>query len=303
MKDYSVRISKGILMLVLLVLACTAMILVPLTCVTVKVGYTTIVIDPIGKKMWSVGDGSYEAILFFSKPPWARTVRVYVAVDKLEMWSEDNRTGDYPAISCLTRDGLAVEVDLLVRWRIDPSKVLDLYKNYPLLNWKMTTIASIVREVVRNTIANYTAIETIEKRAEIATILFEHIDAALRDDRTLVNAIILEEVDLREIMLPERFIKAIEEKLASEQEMIAAQFRAAAVIITTQAQANATMIMANATADAIALIAEKCGMNASEVAQLYILVEALKKIAEEDGKIIFLVVVGEEGQYILPINQ
>jgi len=83
--------------------------------------------------------------------------------------------------------------------------------------------------------------------------------------------------------------------------MIAAQYRAAAVIISTQAQANATLIMANATAEAIALIAEKCDLNASEIAQLYLLIEALKKIAAENENAIFLIVVGEGGQYILPI--
>lgn len=275
--------------------------LTALTCVTVKVGYTTIIIDPINKKMWTVGDGTYAAILFFAKPPWASVKYVYVAVDKLEMWTERNETGDYPAISCLTRDGLAVEVDVLIRWRIDPNRVLDLYKNYPNLNWKMTTIASILREVVRNTIANYTAIETIEKRAEISSILYSELENALKEDKTLVNAIILEELDLREIALPKKFTDAIEDKLAAEQEMLAAQFRAAAVIIATQAQANATLIMANATAEAISLIAEKCNLNATEIAQLYLLIEALKEIAEENENVVFLIIVGDSGQYIIPI--
>nr|MDO8045237.1 hypothetical protein [Candidatus Baldrarchaeota archaeon] len=81
--------------------------------------------------------------------------------------------------------------------------------------------------------------------------------------------------------------------------MLAAQFRAAAVIITTQAQANATLIMANATAEAISLIAEKCNLNATEIAQLYLLIEALKEIAEEN--VVFLIIVGDSGQYIIPI--
>ena len=81
--------------------------------------------------------------------------------------------------------------------------------------------------------------------------------------------------------------------------MLAAQFRAAAVIITTQAQANATLIMVNATAEAISLIAGKCNLNATEIAQLYLLVEALKEIAEEN--VVFLIIVGDSGQYIILI--
>jgi len=306
MLNYSerkIRLPMNIVAIILIVLIFTAITLTATTVVTVEVGYVTIVIDPINKSMWTEGDGTYAGILFFKKPPWAYTKKVYVAVDKLEMWTEENMIGDYPAISCLTKDGLAVEVDILIRWRVDPNKVLDLYKNYPNLNWKMTTIASIVREVVRNVIANYTALQTIEKRSEIGTIIFNEIDRALKQDKTLLGAIILEETDLREIALPKKFTDAIEDKLAAEQEMLAAQYRAAAIIITTQAQANATLIMANATAEAIALIAEKCDLNATEIAQLYLLIEALKDIAETNENTIFLVIVGQDGQYILPLDQ
>jgi len=295
-------LKSTVAVLVLFVLIGTP-ILIVCTTVHVKVGYTAIIIDPISQEMWAVGDGTYAAYLFFKKAPWASVKYVYVAVDSLEMWSERNATGDYPAIPCLTRDGLSVEVDIMARWRLDPNKVLELYKNYPMLNWKMTTIASILRETVRDVIANYSAIETIEKRAEIGTILYNEFENRLTADRTLLNAVILEELDLREIALPQKFIDAIEDKLAAEQEMIAAMYRANTVIITAQANANATLIQANATAEAIALIAEKCGMNASEVAQLYILVEALKKIAETNNQVIFLMVVGENGQYIIPINE
>ncbi|MEX2703630.1 MAG: hypothetical protein Q6368_011275 [Candidatus Baldrarchaeota archaeon] len=81
--------------------------------------------------------------------------------------------------------------------------------------------------------------------------------------------------------------------------MLAAQFRAAAVIITTQAQANATLIMVNATAEAISIIAGKCNLNATEITQLYLLIEALKEIAEEN--VVFLIIVGDSGQYIILI--
>lgn len=209
--------KKTIAVALIIVLVSTG-IVIATTTVAVDVGYVAVVVDPFAKRMWTVGDGTYAAIHFFAKPPWAYVKRIYVAVDKLEMWTESgNRTGDYPAISCLTKDGLAVEVDILVRWRIDPGRVLDLYKNYPMLNWKMTTIASIIREVVRNLIVNYTAIETIEKRAEISTLLFEELNKAFQQDVTLANAIILQEADLREIALPKRFTDAIEEKLAAEQ--------------------------------------------------------------------------------------
>ena len=300
-----IRIPGSIAAIILIAILIVVPTLVWSTTVCVSVGHVAVVIDPIGKKMWTVGDGTHAVVSFFAKPPWARVVPVYVAVDKLEMWSEivdgELRTGDYPAIDALTKDGLAVEVDVMLRWRIDPARVLELYRNYPMLNYKMTTIASIVREVVRDTIVEYTAIETIEKRPEIGLVIAERLREALARDRTLAGAILLEEFDLREIALPEKFKAAIEEKLAAEQMMIAAFFRAQAIITEAWGYANATIIRANATAEAIRLIAERCGLNATEIAQLYLLVETLKEIAKEQGKVILLVVIGEQGQYIIPI--
>ncbi|MEM2089405.1 MAG: prohibitin family protein [Thermoproteota archaeon] len=241
-------------------------------------------------------------MVLLPKAPWAYVKKVYVAVDTVHMWTELGRTGDFPAIGCLTKDGLTVDFDVTVRWRINPSTVVELFKKYPELDWKIRTIIPIIRETVRDVSSKYTAMETITMREEIAVALTASIEKALRADPTLHEGIILEGVELREISLPAKFTSAIEEKMAAEQEKLAADFQAAKVLILASADANATIIRAQGTADAINSIAQRCNVSSREIAQLYITVEALKKIAETGGKINFIMIQGGEGgSWILPI--
>jgi regulator of protease activity HflC (stomatin/prohibitin superfamily) len=308
------KMSREALAGILIITAIVVCVLVGATVVTTEVGYVTIVIDPVSKQMWTVGDGTTAGWYFWAKPIWATTVMVYVSVDSVHMWTEVEKTGDFPAVPCLTKDGLGVEVDITVRWRLAASKVLDLYRNYPGLDWKERVIIPAIREAIRDVIVRFTAIETIEKRATIAAQLFSVLEESLKAEKTVHGAIILDSLDLREIALPAKFVEAIEEKLAAEQLMIAAEYRAAQILIMAQAEADAAiikaeaaaqiiLIKAEATAEAIQRIAEETNMTAAEIAQLYMILDALKEIANSQGKTVFLVVVGENGlTYMIPVT-
>ncbi len=115
----------------------------------------------------------------------------------------------------MTKDGLRVDVDITVRWRISPSKVVDLYRQFPGLDWNDKAIIPIIRESVRNLIVNFTAIETIEKRAIIGTVLAESLTKPFTKEQTLRGAILVDAVNLRRITLPDNFVNAIESKLAA----------------------------------------------------------------------------------------
>ncbi len=292
------KIVKSIAVIVIIILL--IFIGISATLVTmISVGEVAIVVDPISKNMWTVGDGTYST--WFTRPVWTYVVKVYVATDTVHMWTDETtgETGDFPAVGCITKDGLTVDVDITVRWRVDPKNIIELYKNYPYADWKHRTIIPIIREVIRDVISKYTAMETIEKRDEIANQITNLLLERLSKEKSLVNSIILEGVDLREIRLPDRFTQAIAEKLSAEQEMIASEFRARKEIVLAQAEANATIIRASAMAEAIKKIAMESGVKPSDIVQMYMLVNALREIAEKGGKIV--IVVGETGRYIVPI--
>ena len=218
-------------------------------------------------------------------------VFIYYQIDSVGMWSEwkleggnwiESSRGDYPAVKTLSKDGLEIEVDVLVRWSLDPNALKALYQKYPNLNWKDVAINSIIREEVRDTISRFTAIQVIEERALIADELGKSIKEGLLAESTLQNVIVASDllVDLRDIDPSIEFVKAIEAKLAAQQSKIQAQFEYERMLTLASAEAQAKIIVANGTRQAIETILQITGeTNSTRIAELYLMLEALKTIA------------------------
>ena len=276
----------------------------------VGVGYVAVVIDPLSGSVNVVGDG--QNAKYFLKPPYANVVRVYTATDSIHMWSEAGMQGDFPAVPSLTKDGLKVDVDITVRWRLSPSEVISLFRKFPGLDWKERAIIPIIREAIRDLIAQYTAIETIEQRENISVKMESILSEAFSKESTLSNAIILEAVDLRQISLPDGFIRAIESKLASEQLSIAAEFNKTRILVIANAtamsqiiQANGAaiskLILANATKEALDIIAaNQTDINIGQLTNLYLYLETLRAISET-GKSTFIIIPSETGNFIIQL--
>ncbi|MFQ6053109.1 MAG: prohibitin family protein [Candidatus Bathyarchaeia archaeon] len=276
----------------------------------IGVGYVAVVVDPLFGSTAAVGDG--ENARYFLKPPWASVFKVYVATDSVNMWTESTGVGDFPAIQSLTKDGLKVDVDITVRWRVSPSNVVDLFRRFPGLDWKERAIVPLIRESIRNLIVDFIAIETIERRGVIDTLLEQTLTEAFRRDPSLADAIILDALDLRRITLPDTFVNAIETKLAAEQLAIAAEFNRTRMLVianaTAQSQivqargvAESRVIIANATREAIdALAAQRPELDPAQLTNLYLYLETLREIAES-GQGSFIIAPGDSGQFIIPI--
>lgn len=276
----------------------------------VGVGEVAVVVDPVMGSTTSVGDG--ENARYFFKAPWASVFKVYVATDSVNMWTDATGVGDFPAVPSLTMDGLRVDVDITVRWRVLPSAVVELFRRFPLQDWRDRAIIPIIREAIRNLIAEFTAIETIERRGAIAVALEEDLIDAFGVEPSLAGAIILDAVDLRRITLPDNFVDAIESKLAAEQLSIAAEFNKTRIlilanataqsrIIASEGQARSRIILANATRDAIeAIIQNNPEVSTDDITQLYLYLETLRDISES-GNSQFIVITGDQGQFIVPI--
>jgi regulator of protease activity HflC (stomatin/prohibitin superfamily) len=276
----------------------------------IQVGYVAIVVDPIFGSTTSVGTGINAK--YFLKMPWASVYKIYVATDSIHMWSDPFEQGDFPAVESLTKDGLKVDVDITVRWRLSPSATVALFRKFPSLDWRDRAIIPIIRESIRNLLVDFSAIETIEKRGTIGAVLFADLEESFNKELSIGDAIILDAVNIRKITLPDTFVNAIEKKLAAEQLAIAAEFNrtrllviadanAQASLIEAQGLANSRLVLANATRVSIELISESDpDLNAAEIAKLYLYLETLRDIAES-GKGQFIIV-PDESQYILPIQ-
>ena len=260
--------------------------------VNVPVGNAVVMVDPLSGTISGPALGPTWA----TKAPWVSAVQIKVAVDTLGMWGDGyDQTADFPTVESFSKDQLEMAIDIMMRWRLDPSKVKDLYENLPQQNWKNDIIASIAREQVRIVTKDFNTIETIEKRDYVAQTIRDAIWNKISSSAQLAGAIIDFEFELRNIGYPAKYTSSIEDKLVAEQQKIQAEFERQIVVITATAnaekitieaaaKANATVIEATATREAIELVLEAAGVDSSNetrVAELYLVVETLKQIAPD----------------------
>lgn len=292
---YQIKINpKLVFALVIIIIAVVSFALVFFLTmwVNVPVGNAVVMVDPVGGSISKPILGPTWA----TKAPWVNPVQITVAVDTLGMWGDgSDRTADFPTIKSFSRDQLEMEIDIMIRWRLDSSKVRDLYENLPQKNWKNDIIASIAREQVRIVTKDFNTIETIEQRDFVAQTMRDAIWNKLSASGPLAGAITDFEFELRNIGYPDTYTIAIEAKLVAEQQKIQADFERQIVVIEASAtaekikieaaaKANATIIEANATKEAIQLVLEAAGVdsnNETRLAELYLTVQTLQQIAPD----------------------
>lgn len=259
--------------------------------VNVPVGNVAVMVDPVAGQVSDPVPGPTWA----TKAPWVTPVQIRVSVDTLGMWGDGfDPTADFSTVKSFSKDQLEMEIDIMLRWRLDKAKVKQLYENLPQMNWKSDIIASIAREQVRIVTKNFNTIETIERRDYVAQTMRDAIWNKISSSGPLAGAIIDFEFELRNIGYPAKYTSSIEDKLVAEQQKIQADFERQIVVINATAtaekisieaaaRANATVIEANATREAIELVLEAAGVTGNEtrVAELYLVVQTLKDIAPD----------------------
>jgi regulator of protease activity HflC (stomatin/prohibitin superfamily) len=311
MNEYTPRplISKTFLRIIIIIAVAIAVTgLVVFTMVfNVGVGEAGMVVDPL---TGSIGDPVLGPT-FGIKAPWTSLTKVAYARETLGMWGDGtDELADYPSIDCFSNDQLEMQVDILIRWSVDPNKLKELYQSYPSLNWEDKAVASLVREHIRYITKQYTAVQTIELRDQIGLEIEQELTNAINTAGSLKGAIINIEVDLRNVGLPDKYTSSIEDKLAAQQLKIQADFEAERKIILANADAQALLIGANATAEqkiidgqgireAIdVLIAEHSitEEDYTEFLDLYVYLKTLETLAENEN---VNFIVGVEGENLL----
>lgn len=243
-------------------------------------------------------------------------ISIYYGVDSVSMWSEwkwneankaweETSRGDFPAIKTLASDGLEIEVDIQVRWTLKPDKLVALYKRFPRCDWENTAINSIVREVVRNTVSRFSAIQVIENRTQIAEALSVEIKAALLSDPTLEGAIDGDSliIDLRDLDPDSDFLKSISAKMQAYQGKLQALYDYETTITRARGEAEAKLIIANGTREAVQTILQVTGeTNSTRIAELYMTLETMKIIAPNAQKFV-IIWSPQEIPIVLPIEE
>lgn len=112
-----------------------------------------------------------------------------------------------------SKEGLTVELNISLQYRLDPAHVVNLYRSVGL-DFANVIIAPQVHAAVRSETSSRDAkaLYTSE-REQIRRDLYEALNEALNS-----RGVIIEDVPLRSIVLPAKLTEAIERKLQMEQE-------------------------------------------------------------------------------------
>lgn len=120
---------------------------------------------------------------------------------------------DADAISSLTKEGLSIDLDMTVLYRLEEDKASDVYRELGL-GYAEKVIRPTIRTVIRDVIAQYSAKDIYsDKREEVAQKISEKLTSNLSK-----NGLVVENVLLRNVGLPAGLTKSIQEKLQAEQE-------------------------------------------------------------------------------------
>jgi regulator of protease activity HflC (stomatin/prohibitin superfamily) len=131
---------------------------------------------------------------------------------------EGSKSGD-DAIRVLSADGLEVTIDLTVLFRIVPEKAPSIYKQIGL-DYVDVIVRPLSRTRIRDISANYDAIALYStKRDEFQTRIFNSIEKDFKN-----RGLVLEQLLVRNIALPESVKKTIESKINAEQDAQKMQF-------------------------------------------------------------------------------
>jgi len=208
-----------------------------------------------------------------------------------EIGSMNDSTGSiklYPAINVLDARGLPITIELTVGYRLNPASAAKTIANYGF-NWEDKIINPLVRDVVRNVIGRFPAEDLPIKRNQIATLI--NADMAKQLDKLKFNPVLLESVQLREIILPQKIKQQIEAvQIAKQQaervkyEVLRAKQEAQKKAALATGIAQAKKIQAQGEADAV-MIRAKAEANANKLISNSLSPELLKlKQIEVQGK-------------------
>lgn len=131
---------------------------------------------------------------------------------------EGNKQGD-DAIKVLTADGLEVVIDLTVLYRVNPIQAPKLLQNIGT-DYQEVLVRPITRTKIRDNAVYYEAVALYStKRDEFQNRIFKSIESDFKN-----RGLVLEQLLIRNIALPDRVKKTIEEKIQAEQEAQKMQF-------------------------------------------------------------------------------
>jgi regulator of protease activity HflC (stomatin/prohibitin superfamily) len=228
-------------------------------CSKVPAGNVGIIVDLYGSEKGvserTVGVGKYWV-------GWSEELYVYPTFTQTDTWVRKSNDNIGQAISFQTgRDGMVMDADFGITFRVDPDKVTKLYQTYRkgIDEISDTYLRNMVRDAVNEKASEMSADDVYGKRKNE---LVDYVEAQVAKE-VAPKGIIVEKVYLiGEIRLPTQYRDAITAKnnafqvtLQREQEITQARNEADKRIAEARGYAESTLLKAKAEAEANRLVA------------------------------------------------
>jgi regulator of protease activity HflC (stomatin/prohibitin superfamily) len=197
-------------------------------------------------------------------------------------------------------DNLNIQMDISVVYHLQPDKVADILIDYGDFH---EILDRYIRNVPRNVASNFTG----EYIGGIGRVVVEDEIRRSMTSELAVYSIVLEDVLLRSVDLPDTVDIAIEEKLAAQQKVVTAELvRQATVIqalanadvirILAEGQRNATIIQANGTAESIRIVIDQLRISDPDLTNAtwaYLTLLYIEALTDPDSNVSFVIIQGD----------
>ncbi|WP_025764659.1 prohibitin family protein [Dyadobacter tibetensis] len=189
--------------------------------------------------------------------------------------SEGELKGD-DAIRVLSADGLEVVIDLTVLYKVLPSSAPSIFKDIGV-DYKDKIVRPVTRTRIRDNAVYYDAVSLYSKRRdEFQDRIYKSIDKDFKD-----RGLILEQLLIRNINLPESVKKSIESKINAEQDAQKMEF----VLQKEKQEAERMRVEAKGIADYQTIIAQSL----TDRQLQYEMINAQKELAKSpNAKIVIM---------------
>jgi regulator of protease activity HflC (stomatin/prohibitin superfamily) len=216
------------------------------------------------------------------KFPWVDTVTFDVRNQRAVFVSEqqagegDNIGGspDGPQITVQDAEGVTANIDIAIRYSLDPAAVRDIYSAYANEdNLRQRLIFNDIRSVVRSVPGKFSTIDMLTDRDAVQQDIQQALEARWKDD-----GIIVEDVALQEIRYGEQVTSAY---AAAQEAQINVQTEQAK-LEASKVSAQQKVVQAQAEADANAILA--ASLTPAILQQRYL--DTLAKLAEAGNLVV-----------------
>jgi len=141
-----------------------------------------------------------------------------------------------------SKDAQTMDILMTVQYQIDPSKAIQIAKQYGSMDILSNRIQSITVEKTKAVLSAYSAMNIIETRSSISPEVERKIKEAV-DDEYCVN---ITTVVLTNIDFSDAFEKTVEDKMIAEQEKLKAEYEKETAIVNAEKELEVAKLNAQA---------------------------------------------------------